>query len=156
MSEQICVDAPLLEAAQEVFETMIFMELEAAEAGAALDGESMLGTITFTGEVQGCLAISCGVDCARDIARNMLGMDPDDEISEGDVADAIGEVTNMVMGAVKARLGGSAGELNVSIPNVVKGQSLESKSGEDSRRQSALAMLADGGVLEIVFLYKAA
>jgi hypothetical protein len=41
--------------------------------------------------------------CA-DLSRLLLGMGPDEEVSDADVADAVGEVVNIVAGGVKQRM----------------------------------------------------
>jgi len=121
----------VLDGAKEVFETMIFMALEeVADQTWEMEDVTLLGTITFKGSLEGCLGICCGVNCARTIAANMLGMDPEDEISDDDINDAVGEVANMVMGAVKARIQDSVGNVEVSIPSVVQGMELKNSLGE--------------------------
>ena len=121
----------VLDGAKEVFETMIFMALEEIEDQAwEMEDVALLGTITFKGSLEGCLGICCGVTCARTIAANMLGMDPEDEISEDDINDAVGEVANMVMGALKARIQDHVGNVEVSIPSVVQGMELKNNLGE--------------------------
>jgi len=121
----------VLEGAKEVFETMIFMALEEIEDQAwEMEDVTLLGTITFKGSLEGCLSICCGMNCARTIAANMLGMEPDEEISEDDINDAVGEVANMVMGAVKARIQDEVRNVEVSIPSVVQGMELKNSLGE--------------------------
>ena len=57
-------------------------------------------------------------------------MDSSEAISEDDINDAVGEVANMVMGAVKARLQDEVGNVEVSIPSVVQGLELKNSLGE--------------------------
>jgi len=80
----------LVDSAKEVFETMVFMTLaESDPADAGLSGVTLLGSITFKGDMEGCLGICCEEACARTIAANMLGLDPDEGIGEEDVSDAM-------------------------------------------------------------------
>ena len=105
MVEEMCLTEALLEGAKEVFETMIFMDLtECGDEEFHIEGDALMGTITFQKSLEGCLGVCCGMKCAGSIAANMLGLEPGDEVSEEDVCDAIGEVVNMVMGSVKTRL----------------------------------------------------
>ncbi len=128
----------LLEGAREVFETMMFMTVEegneedAGKSAQSIEGEAILGSITFQGAVEGCLTICCDAKCATTIARNMLGMEPDEEITHDDTIDAMGEVANMVMGSMKSRLLETCGDLQVSIPSVITGTKLESALGEST------------------------
>jgi hypothetical protein len=55
MIEQLCLDELLLESAEEIFETMIFMNLEKAEdQDSKVDDLTALGSITFKGTLEGC------------------------------------------------------------------------------------------------------
>lgn len=133
MVNELCLNEALLDGAKEVFETMIFIDIEKSDdSNHAIEGDSLLGSITFTGNLEGCLTICCGTDCAKTIAANMLGMEPDEQVSDEDVCDAIGEVTNMVMGSLKSRIQDNIGNIEVSIPTVVCGQEIENSLGEKS------------------------
>jgi hypothetical protein len=43
--------------------------------------------------------------CA-DLSRLLLGMEPDEDVSDADIADAVGELVNIVAGGVKQRMQG--------------------------------------------------
>ena len=155
MVDTVCLNEALLEGAKEVFETMIFMPLEKADdQSQQIEGNCLLGTITFKGELEGCLAICCSTPSAKAIALNMLAMDPEDDISEEDINDAIGEVANMVMGSIKARIQESIGTLEVSIPSVISGQHLENNLGEGANRISTKVNIAEDYLVELRLLYR--
>ena len=70
MVDDICISDVLLAGAKEVFETMIFMDLEeASELGRKIENDAMLGSITFKidfeGNMQGSLTICCSTPCAK-------------------------------------------------------------------------------------------
>jgi len=133
MIEQVCVTETLLEAAKEVFETMIFMNIEKApDQAATMNGTMFLGTITFKGGIEGCLSIALEETCGIAVARSMLCMEPDDEVSDEDLGDAIGEVANMVMGSVKTRLQDTVPNVEISIPTVICGRVLKSNMADCS------------------------
>ena len=120
MLDQLCMNDVLLDAAKEVFQTMIFLGIErSSDAKPATEHDTLLASITFKGDLEGCLGICCDLSCARTVAANMLGMESGDQMAEPEVVDAIGEVTNMVMGSVKTRLQEVAPSVEVSIPTVV-------------------------------------
>jgi len=145
----------VLDSAKEVFETMVFMALEEVTGPSAeMEDVTLLGTITFKGPLEGCLGICCGVNCARTIAANMLGMDPSEAISDDDVNDAIGEVANMVMGAVKARLQDEVGNVEVSIPSVVQGLELKNSLGERATELVVHANLEEEYNIRFSLLYR--
>ena len=63
--------------------------------------------------------------CA-DLARLLLGMEPDEPVSDADIADAVGELVNIVAGGVKQRLQdpatiGSGGGLRLGLPVFIHG-----------------------------------
>ena len=129
--DQVCLNEALLAGATEVFDTMIFMDIRESEEQDSLPrGDTLLGSITFTGDMEGCLGIGCTIPCAKAIAQNMLGLTETEELPEAEITDAIGEVANMVLGSVKARIQETAGNLNVSIPTVVRGRSLDNSIGD--------------------------
>lgn len=155
MIDKVCFGTALLEGAKEIFETMIFIDIEeSTEPEQKVEGDALLGSITFKGDIEGCLTICCNVTCARIIAANMIGMDPSEEISEEEVCDAIGEVTNMVMGSVKSRIQDNTGELMVSIPTVVLGQKLANSLGDGTSRILLKVDTEDEYVIEFLFLYR--
>jgi chemotaxis protein CheX len=155
MIEQMCFSNALLEGSKEVFETMIFMDLtESTDPEQKIEDDSFLGSITFRGEIEGCLAICCGAPCAKNIATNMLGMDSMEEISREEICDALGEVTNMVMGSVKSRIQDHTGDLQVSIPTVVMGRKLQNSLGEGANRVMVKVSAENEYLVEFSFLYR--
>ena len=156
--DEVCLNEAMLAAAAEVFETMIFMDIrESLAQDCPPKGSTLLGSITFTGDIEGCLGICCSVPCAKAIAQNMLGLAETDELGEAEITDAIGEVVNMVMGSVKSRIQGKVGSLNVSIPTVVRGQSLDSSIGDrtnPTNRVLTKLNIADEHTAELCLQYR--
>jgi chemotaxis protein CheX len=145
----------LLESAREVFETMVFMALEECGTDSpSVPEPALLGTITFKGRLEGCLGICCGQSCARAIAASMLGMASPEELAGNDVNDAIGEIANMVLGAVKARIQESVGTIEVSIPSVVRGRDLVSSLGDNSDQVRIRVSIEEEQVAELSLLYR--
>ena len=155
MIEQVCLNEVLIESAKEVFETMVFMDLtEITEPVQNTEDYALLGSITFKGNMEGCLAIYYNTPCAQAIATNMLGMDTADELTEADTCDAIGEIANMVMGGVKSRLLEKVGNLEVSIPSVISGHELKNNLGDGSEKISIKVNIEDEYVAELALLYR--
>jgi len=153
------LDEALLDAAKEVFETMIFMSLEGcAGDDTPIQGDSMMGSITFRimfeGSLDGCMSICCTTDCARTIAANMLAINTPEGVSETEICDAIGEVTNMVMGSVKSRIQDRVGNLDVSIPTVVTGRELESSLGDHATKVGVRTLVDGQDVIQLTLLYR--
>jgi len=155
MNTQLCLEALLLEAAQEVLETSAFMEIEECkDSENNIEGDSFLGSLTFKGAMEGCLAIRCSVKCARSIAAAMLGMDTAESLSTAETADSLGEVTNMVLGSFKARIQAAVGNIEVSIPSVVIGQKLMETIGENTSKTALRVVTAENDIIEISLLYR--
>jgi chemotaxis protein CheX len=78
------------------------------------------GIIGITGTIRGSLALSFSTGSILKIVSNMLG----EEITaiNGDIRDAVGEITNMVSGAARKRIETMGFSLSASIPTVVSGK----------------------------------
>jgi hypothetical protein len=63
--------------------------------------------------------LSSPAGCA-DLSRLLLGMEPDEDVSDADIADAVGELVNIVAGGVKQRMQGSS-SLRLGLPVFIHG-----------------------------------
>ncbi|MGO9124063.1 MAG: chemotaxis protein CheX [Terriglobales bacterium] len=110
---------PLIEVAtREVFELMLGSQLTvpaAAEDG-NLDITSMVG---LAGQLCGVLSVRCNGKAAAVMTSKMLGVALDKVGPE--VADAFGEVCNMVAGNFKNKIAGLAEGCMLSPPTVITG-----------------------------------
>ena len=79
------------------------------------------GVIGLSGNAKGTVVLSISKDVALKAASAML-MEEMTELN-GEVVDAVGELTNMVAGRAKAEL--QEYSLSVSLPNVVTGRDYE-------------------------------
>ena len=79
------------------------------------------GVIGLSGKAVGTVVVSLSKEVALKATSAML-MTETTEI-DGDVVDAVGEITNMVAGAAKAEL--SEYELSISLPSVITGRGHE-------------------------------
>lgn len=144
----------LLEGTREVFETMMFMTVEECnELYEGIGGQALLGSITFEGKMEGCLGLCCDTEAARLIAANMTGSDDPSDVPDEELADAMGEVVNMVMGAFKARIVESGEDIHVSIPTVVSGAELQNSLGEQAR-EVTLTVNLDAAVARLTLWYR--
>ena len=144
----------LLDSAREVFETMVFMALEESSDTASLGETTLLGSITFKGNLEGCLGVCCDEPCAGRSRRTCSACLSADELSENDVSDAMGEIANMVMGAVKARIQNDVGTIEVSIPSVVQGRELRNSLGEGSGQVKIRVSIEEQYRVEFSLLYR--
>ena len=155
MSKIELISNSVWEGASEAFQTMIFLPIERLEDDSQkVDSESsLICSITFTGPFQGVVAINCSMVTAEKIARAMLMMEPDDELTESDTCDALGEVTNMVIGGLKTRILEELGEIQISIPSVVRGVEIRPAMGKDVQEIEVYTTV-DGDVVKMSVLSK--
>ncbi|MDX1945377.1 MAG: chemotaxis protein CheX [Pirellulaceae bacterium] len=76
------------------------------------------GLIGLTGQAQGMVVVSLGRQTAIRVAEIML--ETPQETINADVADAVGEIANMIAGSAKSRL--AEYELSVGLPTVICGK----------------------------------
>lgn len=143
----------LWEGASESFQTMIMLPLERVE-GHKDDSIGLIGSITFMGALQGALLVKCSIESATKIAKSMLMMGDDEEISQEEVEDALGEVVNLVLGGFKSRIAESLGEIQISVPMVMQGKEVNPVVGTEGKKVS-IAANSDGCELNLTVVYKA-
>jgi chemotaxis protein CheX len=144
----------LLSAAQEIFETMVFMSIDPCEDPSPhIEGETLLGMITFDGDIEGCFGFCCDKSCAQAVAVDMLGIEPDEDLPVADINDAIGEIVNMLMGSIKA--GDQAlSRVKVSIPTVVRGREMEHDLGHQAEHMTSHIRIADQYTAELSLFWR--
>lgn len=84
--------------------------------------------------LNGHLALQLGLLAHRDVcshlARALLGMAPDEPLdSEADVFDAVGEVTNLVAGGLKARMSDHT-DVSLGVPLAIQGRVFPSSGSQ--------------------------
>ncbi len=132
---------PILElAVEEVFEIMLGCRVKPASSEHVVNGE-FTAMVGLAGALCGVLTIRCDAQTARQVAKSMLGDTAD---FEQEVADALGEVCNMIAGNFKNKLAGTDERCMLSVPTVISG-------GEYSFRS-----MADGDSLDTVLLFEGA
>jgi len=114
---------PFLEGAVSVLKTMAFVEPKAGRPFLKKDSAAhgdITGIIGLTGDAVGSIALSFSSGSILRIVSNMLG----EEIRDlnGDIKDAVGELTNMVSGAARKRLEAEGFSVLAAIPTVVSGR----------------------------------
>lgn len=80
-------------------------------------GEDVLAMATISGEWNGTICVSCSRVAARHAASAMFGME-DEELTAGEIDDAVGELVNVVGGNIKSLVPGPS---VLGLPTVVEG-----------------------------------
>ena len=120
------IDQLTREAVKEVFQSMLSMDVN-PEPPTPLppdpDGQ-IIGSVGFIGDATGIIYLYADLSFAKVITSRLLGI-TEQEVDPGEmVTDAIGELSNMVVGYVKSRLCNNGLPCVLTIPSVVRGQQL--------------------------------
>lgn len=125
----------IIESTQEIFTTMVMMEITALEENAdPVDKlkEGITGLIGLAGAAKGIIAIHLPNKVAFAITSSFLSMDVN-EINE-DVEDAIGEIANMLGGDVKTALSENGRNIDISLPSTISGSDYEFQTAKNAER----------------------
>jgi chemotaxis protein CheX len=116
-------------ATQEVFDTMLSMELTEHGAKEFTGTSRIVGSVSLAGSISGTVNIHVSDTFATQITANMLGMELDEVDSDEEVHDVIGELSNMIGGDLKSHLCDAGFTCELSIPSITSGKdfSIESK-----------------------------
>jgi len=113
------IDASALtESAASVLEDAAFLFTEPAEEQLDQAGDLVRARIRFSGPASGFLQINTPVEGCTTLAANMLGIDADDDDAFARGKDALGEILNILCGAVLGRAFGGH-DITMGLPALV-------------------------------------
>jgi chemotaxis protein CheX len=123
--------AAMTAATQEVFSTMLGLEIKAGDAltertVAAAPQSGLVSLIGLAGTWSGTGSVACTGAFACSMAASLLACTYE-SVNE-DVLDAVGEVTNMIIGNVKTALEEKIGDMGLSTPTVIFGRNFQTRS----------------------------
>ena len=104
---------------QEVFSSMLGLDIEPAEIEIENAGAAVAGSVGVSGATDCLISMEMQEEAARAVAGAMFGLEAPD-VSDDDIADAVGELTNMVGGNIKSLLPEPS---TLSLPVVAQGKS---------------------------------
>ena len=95
------------------------------------------GTVGFIGKMTGIIYIFMDLPLAMNATCRMLDLEPEDIESEGHetVNDAIGEMTNMIVGTFKNDLSNKGYECRMTIPSILRGSNYTIEPAEAALRR---------------------
>ena len=140
-SDEIYSD--LLGVTEKVFAEMIFTKVKGhrMEEGKNHTQDNLTGMVGFGGSITGLVSVQCTDNGAAAIAAKMLYTD-EASLSQEDIRDAIGEITNMIAGGYKAIYAekNHNGELVLeqTVPTVISGKDFETYVLGDAHRYSTI------------------
>jgi len=112
----------IAEIAREVWSSFLGLDLEPLLLDEAdlppLEGPSVSGVVGISGEWNGSVAVECSREHAVAAAEAMFQAEPG-SLAAAEIADAWGELTNMVGGNIKSLFPAPSG---LSVPTVTEGQ----------------------------------
>jgi chemotaxis protein CheX len=141
---------------QEVFQRMLSLEITVApvEPPSNDGGGQIIGSVGFMGdEATGIIYLYASAAFAKVITSRMLGIEEAEVDTHEMVNDAMGELSNMVVGYVKSRLCDSGMPCVLTIPSVVRRQQL-SVEGSSQLNRRMIGFTSAGHQLMVEVLMK--
>ena len=115
----------------DVFEKMLNLEIAPAEAVAEPDAsnvtDGVVALIGLAGDWVGTGVLQCDAGLACTLYSHLLMTDATDGVT-ADVLDAVAEIANMIVGAVKNDIECELGAMGMSVPTVVFGRHFTTRS----------------------------
>ena len=115
---------PFINATLNVVTTMAFVKVNAGSHHLnkeSVTTDDLTGLIGLAGSnVVGSVIISFSEKAILQIVSNMLG--ETFETMTPDVSDAVGEITNMIVGGAKRMLADKGFKFNLALPTIIKGK----------------------------------
>ncbi len=124
MADIFSIGNEIISGTQDVFATMLMVDLECAEVfeNTKCNIQSNLTSmIGLGGGIRGLLAVHCPASVAKAITGAFLDMEVE-ELND-DVKDAIGEIANMVAGNLKVSYTKLDIDVELAIPTSIVGES---------------------------------
>ena len=117
------INARVSEAVIDVFDTMLSLELEPADAVTeeSLEGIRNVGSVSFAGDATGMVSIHAGDSFSREMAAEMLGMEVEKLEDDEEIRDMLGEMGNIVAGNLKSAFADAGFMCALSTPSFTSG-----------------------------------
>ena len=120
----------IVKATVDVFRTMMNLRVVPGDVvieKAQMRKAEVIGSIGVAGFLTGSISVFLPKSIAAKAVASMMMMEIE-EISDGDLVDAIGEITNMVGGGIKTELFQKAPLFDISVPSVYMGDDLQRRT----------------------------
>jgi len=114
---------PFINATSNVIETMAFMKIDAGKPYLKKDSVAkgdVTGVIGLTGVANGTISVTFQEKCILKIVSNMFGEEM--KVLDEEIADAVGELTNMISGQARKELEETGKIFRAAIPSVITGK----------------------------------
>lgn len=141
MAEELDLGNEIFQGAQDVFSTMLSMELE-REIFSGSIRSNLTSMIGLGGGIRGVLAIHCPASVAKAITAGFVGIEVE-ELDE-DVKDAIGEIANMVAGNLKVSYASIGVNVELAIPTSIVGEKYRVSGMGEAKRIVVPVKMSEG------------
>ncbi len=123
---------------KDVFATMFSMDVSIfnGQQPAVDEGERIVGSVSFAGDVMGSINVHVNDNFARSITAAMLGMEVDEIEDDEEVHDVVGELCNMIGGDLKSRLCDCGLPCKLTIPSIASGSDFAIESKGWARKEN--------------------
>lgn len=150
------VDTLVTSAVREVFDTMLNLRLETVEfnENALSGGTHIASAVGFIGRLTGVVYIYSDEAFAKHITGALLGLSQSEIESDEMVNDAMGEISNMVVGQIKSRLSDRGLPCTLTIPSIVRGSNFTIEAISSTVRRVSCFRSADQKQLLVETLIK--
>lgn len=128
----------------QVLEEAAFLFAEPSEDPPPLAGAVLQARLSFMGDHEGELVLAAGPELCATLAANLLGEDEGGAATTGDDEDAVGELLNMVAGALLVELYGPDAQCLLGLPRVEHVAPAQHE-GELSRADAVATMVEEEG-----------
>ncbi|HZQ54345.1 MAG TPA: chemotaxis protein CheX [Bryobacteraceae bacterium] len=149
MNQELIVKAAC-SAAEEVFTTMLGLQVTPGpahvEMGPSGEGEPVVALIGLAGAWMGTGMLCCSPEFACKLSSLMLMTECSSV--DGEVLDAVAEISNMIFGNVKTALEEHVGPLGLSIPTVIFGRNFTTRS-VGQQPWTVIELNTDAGVMSM-------
>ncbi|MEE4111182.1 MAG: chemotaxis protein CheX, partial [Desulfobacteraceae bacterium] len=118
------IETAIVNSVIDVFHTMLDMEVEAIQQTPESFAEEMrtVGSVTFTGEVDGMFNIQVNDDFGKEMTAAMLGREVHDVENKEEVYDVLREVSNIIGGNLKSIFVDAGLSCALSTPSITNGR----------------------------------
>lgn len=147
------LQATLLESVNDAFTTTLSLPVSQTDENILpCEEHGLISSIGLTGLIDGNLSICISRTDATKIVSTMLCMDIDPD--SPDVADGLGEVTNLIIGGIKNKMATQYQvNFNISIPSTISGSHLN-MSGSESLIQFLKFFICEDIKFSMLLSYK--
>ncbi len=139
----------------DVFSTMLRMEVLPVDPEEIRKGDEVFvaASVGFVGDVHGIVYMYLKASFARALAGRLLSLEESELTEDEIIDDTIGELSNMVVGAIKSRLCNEGIACTLTIPSIIRGRGLNVQPVGSSEAEQ-LTMVCDNELIMLELIMK--